>query len=73
MDESTIPQVSDVKPLIAPLRFARTPRTPEKLVNYVMWQYISDSPEYQQSTVWFSIRGEGYSSRLLFNPEPDLP
>jgi len=24
----------------------------EKLINYVMWQYISDLPEYQQSTAW---------------------
>ncbi len=37
------------------LRFAHTPRTPEKLTNYVMWQYISDLPEYQQSTVWLVL------------------
>ncbi|OPY69431.1 MAG: hypothetical protein A4E63_01818 [Syntrophorhabdus sp. PtaU1.Bin050] len=24
----------------------------EKLINYVMWQYISELPEYQQSTAW---------------------
>ena len=24
----------------------------EKLINYVMWQYISELPEYQESTAW---------------------
>ena len=24
----------------------------EKLINYVMWQYISELPEYRQSTAW---------------------
>ena len=24
----------------------------EKLINYIMWQYISETPEYQQSKAW---------------------